>query len=180
MRIIREESVGVVIDIQEKLFPHISVNDELLRNISLLINGLKILDVPVILTEQYPAGLGKTVKQISMLLEGPEPVEKIAFSCCDEPRFMKKLEGVKKHFVILAGMETHVCVLQTCLDLMEKNYMPVVVRDCVSSRKPADREAALLRMQREGAIITSYESVLLELCRVAGTSTFKAISRLVK
>jgi len=180
MRILKEESVAVIIDIQEKIFPHIADNEALLKNTAVLINGLKILGVPVICTEQYPAGLGKTHKGISELLEGTDPVEKIAFSCCDEPHFIEKLEGLRKKFVVLAGIETHVCVLQTFLDLAAKDYTPVVVTDCVSSRKVSDRQTAIRRMQSDGAVLTTYESLLLELCRVAGTNQFRAISKLVK
>jgi nicotinamidase-related amidase len=180
MRIIREDTVAVIIDIQERLFPHMADKEVLLKNTTVLINGLKILGIPMILTEQYPAGLGKTVAEISSLLAGNSPVEKIAFSCCDEPHFMKKLDSLHKKYVVLAGIETHVCVLQTCVDLAAKDYVPVLVADCVSSRKETDRQTATWRMQSEGAILTSYESLLFELCRVAGTEQFRGISKLVK
>ena len=180
MRINKDEAVAVIIDIQERLFPHIEDNEVLQKNTSVLINGMKILGIPLLCTEQYPAGLGKTITGINMLLECASPVEKIAFSCCDEPLFMKKLGDLRKRFVILAGIETHVCVLQTCLDLLGKSYIPVVVVDCVGSRKSTDRQTALQRMQSEGAILTTSESLLFELCRVAGNDQFKDISKLIK
>jgi nicotinamidase-related amidase len=93
---------------------------------------------------------------------------------------MKRLDDLKKRFVILAGIETHVCILQTCLDLIGESYIPVIVVDCIGSRKPADRQTAIQRMQSEGALLTTSESVLFELCRVSGTDKFKAISQLVK
>ena len=181
MRILREQSIGLVIDIQEKLLPHIAGHEEVLHNTGILLEGLKVLEVPVLITEQYRKGLGPTVEKVQVALKSFEPMEKMTFSCCDDEDFVAALEKHKgKKNVIICGIETHVCVLQTCIDLLERAYQPVVVADCVSSRKIQDKEIAIERMRSEGAIITSYESVLFELARVSGTETFKAISKLVK
>ena len=180
MRILKEESVGLVIDIQEKLFPHMEQPELLLRNTSILIGGLNLLKVPLLVTEQYPGGLGNTVAEISRLIPEFMPVEKIAFSCCDEITLVNQLDGLSRKNVIICGIEAHVCVLQTVIDLVEKGYRPVVVADCISSRKPGDRLIALERMRYEGATISSYESILFELARIAGNETFKAISKLLK
>jgi len=180
MRILKEQTAGLIIDIQERLFPHIYKNEKIAENTRILIEGLKALDIPLLVTQQYTKGLGDTIPEIVEVLPGRSRIEKISFSCCDEPEFMKELIHLDKKFVIIAGIEAHVCVLQTALDLAEKNYVPVVVQDCVSSRKKNDFRMATERMRDEGIYITTYESVLFELCRFAGTDSFKQISRLVK
>jgi len=172
--------VALVIDIQEKLFPHIDNHDQLQTNCEILLSGLKVLDIPIIVTEQYPKGLGHTIKAVSDLITDFSPIEKLSFSCCGEKKFLEAVQGYSKRNVIIFGIETHVCVLQTVMDLIERGYHPVIIEDCVSSRKPKDRETALKRMAREGVIITTYESILFELCEVAGTDQFKQISKLVK
>lgn len=180
MRIERKLSAALVIDIQEKLFPHMHKHEELLRRTSILLEGLKVLQIPTLLTEQYPKGLGYTVEPISTLLEKPEAYEKMAFSCCVEPEFMKHLFALERSTVIVCGIEAHVCVLQTVLDLIEHGMVPVLVEDCISSRNPEDKRVAVERMRSEGALISTSESVLFEMTKVAGTEEFKAISRLVK
>lgn len=180
MRIIKEQSFGLIIDIQEKLYPHIHKCDILSRNTVNLIRGLKILNIPVILTQQYTKGLGETIPAIKEAIGDFDPIEKISFSCCDEPVFMDTIKQIKKKYVIIAGIESHVCVLQTTLDLIGLSYITVVIEDCVSSRKSRDKKTAIERMRQEGAIISTYESVLFELCRFAGTSQFKEISKIVK
>jgi len=180
MRILKEQAVGLVIDMQERLFPFITENEALTRNAGILIRGLQALQLPVIVTEQYTKGLGPTIKPLQDLMAGMEILEKSAFSCCDDLAFMKKLEELDRKFVVITGIESHVCVLQTTIDLLTHNYIPVVVEDCVSSRSLNDKRIAIYRMRKEGAVITTYESVLFELLRYSGTEEFKAISRLVK
>lgn len=180
MRINRKESAALLIDIQERLFPHMDQSDELLRKSVLLIEGLKVLDIPMVITEQYPRGLGSTLNEISALMAGDQPLEKIAFSCCDEPRVMQHEVMQNYRTIIICGIEAHVCVLQTVIDLRHAGYNAVVVHDCIASRNPEDKRVAVERMRSEGAVITSCESILFELARVAGTDEFKAISRLVK
>ncbi len=180
MRIIREDSAGLVIDIQERLFPHIHKHEELELNASILIKGMQCLAIPVLVTQQYTKGLGSTVPTIQQLFLNTEHIEKQAFSCCDEPDFIVRLMEIKKRFIIITGIEAHVCVLQTVIDLLEKGFVPVVAEDCVSSRKKNDKRHAIGRMRKEGAIISTYESILFELLRYSGTDDFKAISKLVK
>lgn len=180
MRINKESCTGLVIDIQEKLFPHMEQRDELLRKCLILIEGMKVLGVPVIATEQYPKGLGSTIEPVIQALENFKPIEKIAFSCNDEPEFRETLDRMGRNRVIICGIEAHVCVLQTVIDLVESGNIPVVVADCISSRNQEDKRWAIERMLSEGAIITTCESILFELTRVAGTGEFKAISRLIK
>ena len=180
MRILANETVALVIDLQEKLVPHIDNHKSLEKNCQILLSGLKVLGVPILVTEQYPKGLGHTLKNISSLINDFNPIEKLSFSCCGEKKFLEAIHQHGKRNVIIIGTEAHVCVLQTVIDLIERGYHPVLIEDCVSSRKPSDRETALKRMAREGVIITTYESILFELCEVAGTEQFKQISKLVK
>lgn len=180
MRILTENTAGLVIDIQERLLPHIFEHEKILRNVEILLEGFSILDVPIIVTEQYRKGLGPTLNEVQDKILKFEPREKMTFSCCDDQAFVLEMEAVKRKNVVICGIETHVCVLQTSIDLLAKGYQPVVVEDCVSSRKENDKKIAIGRMRQEGAIITSYESILFELTRMSGTETFKSISKLVK
>ncbi len=180
MRILKEKSVGLIVDLQERLFPHIFEHEKIERNTRVLIEGLKILDLPIMVTEQYKKGLGPTLASVSNALLKNPSIEKMSFSCCDNENFQVELERLNKKNVIMAGIEAHVCILQTVVDLIESGYHPVVVDDCVSSRKENDKRIAIERMRQEGAIITTYESILFELARISGTDSFKAISKLVK
>lgn len=180
MRILKENTVAIFIDIQERLFPFIHDKDTLEQNLVTLSAGLQTLEIPLLVTEQYTKGLGFTVPPLKIALGDHHAIEKTAFSCCDEPRFMTALNASGKQNVILCGIETHVCVLQTAIDLLQSGYQPVVIEDCVSSRKLSDKNTAIERMRKEGAIISSLESILFELARYSGTDAFKAISKLVK
>ena len=180
MRILREETAAVVVDIQEKLLPHIHEGDIMLANCLKLIEGLKILSIPVMVTQQYSRGLGSTVPAIVQMFLSFSHIEKISFSCLGEEAFNKEIAHLGKSNIILIGIEAHVCVLQTCLDLLEAGKCAVVVEDCISSRKQNDKHIAVERMRQEGARITTMESLLFELTRVAGDDTFKRISGIVK
>jgi len=180
MKVIKENTLAVLIDFQERLFPHMQNQDALKQNTVRLIRGLQALQVPLIVTQQYTKGLGETISDFCNTIGDFDPVEKISFSCCGNGDFMDQLEWQNKKFVIIAGIEAHVCVLQTVLDLLSGEYVPVVAADCISSRKAYDKEVAIERMRDEGAIITTYESILFELVEAAGTDVFKAISKIVK
>jgi len=178
MRVLKEESVAVIVDVQERLFPHMygyqpgTGSGNLEKFIVTLIRGLLVLDVPILVTQQYTKGLGPTIPSVHEVLGEYSPIEKLAFSCMDEQAFADALEKIGRKTVILAGIETHVCVLQTTLDMVRHGYNPVVVEDC--------KKTAIYRMREEGAIVTSCESILFELLRYAGTDTFRSISKLVK
>lgn len=187
MRIKRESSVAVMIDIQERLFPHMIEKDRLENNSIKLITGLKILNVPILFTQQYTKGLGETLASVKTALAAAEvaektlgPIEKTAFSCGGSAPFMKQLKSRDRSIVLLFGIEAHVCVLQTALDLQESGYSPVVVEDCTSSRKLNDKDIALNRLTLEGIRTTTCESLLFELCESADSKEFKDISRIVK
>jgi nicotinamidase-related amidase len=180
LRVNRNDSLAVIIDVQEKLFPLIYEHDQLAKNIIILIKGLKTLDIPMLVTQQYTKGLGTTVSPIHEALGNYEHVEKMAFSCCGDDKFTLELNTKNKKTVIVAGIECHVCVLQTTLDLLERGFRPVVIEDCVSSRKLNDKLIAIERMRNAGAVISTYESILFELTQVSGTEEFKSIVKLVK
>ena len=180
MRILQEETAAVVIDIQEILLPYIHDGENILQNCLKLIEGLQVLSIPIIVTQQYSKGLGSTVPSIIKKFPEFRYIEKISFSCYDEPAFKMQVSQLRKSNIILCGIESHVCVLQTCLDLLDAGFIPVVVEDCVSSRKPNDKKSAMERMRQAGSLITTMESILFELTRVAGNEIFRSISRIVK
>lgn len=180
MRIKKDNTIAVVVDVQEKLFPFISENEKLSDNIVKLIKGLKALGIEIIVTVQYSKGLGETIKPVKEALGTFQHLEKMSFSCCGFPDFMEIIKNSGKKNIIVCGIESHVCVLQTTLDLLESGFQPVLIEDCVSSRNLNDKKFAIKRMRQEGAIISTYESILFELLEVSGTDTFKAISKIVK
>lgn len=181
MRILKDETLAIAVDIQERLFPHIHEFEQLKKNTEILIDGLKALEIPMMVTEQYKKGLGDTIAGIKEKVENYPAYEKTAFSCCDHEACMKEIKkDSTKKFVILFGIEAHICLMQTAIDLKEKGYQPVIIEDCVASRNPENKRIAINRMLQEGVIVTSYESVLFELCRSAGSDTFKTISKLIK
>lgn len=180
MRINRENTAGLVIDIQERLLPAMEENEAFLNNCQILITGLQELGLPVLATQQYTKGLGETVEPIRSIIKNFKPIEKKDFSCCDEEEFANELEKVNATNIIICGIESHVCVLQTAIDLKEAGLNPIVVMDCVSSRSFANLDLAAERFRYEGIMMTSYESILFELTRSASAPEFKAISKLVK
>jgi nicotinamidase-related amidase len=224
VRILRGEAAALIIDVQERLFPHMQERDALESRLLTLVRGLQLLEVPLLVTQQYTKGLGETIPSILAAL-GWEPapnasgakeagdkkvpagtaaspvdptasparpattpvsalrppyLEKRAFSCCDEADFGAALAALNRSRVIVAGIEAHVCVLQTVVDLLAGGYTPVVVADCVSSRRAIDRDIALRRLQGAGAVLTTCESILFELTRTSTADIFRAISALVK
>lgn len=180
MRITKEHTIGLVIDIQDRLVPVMEENERLIENCTKLIQGLQILGLPLLVTQQYTKGLGETFEDIRSAIKDFQYIEKKDFSCYDEPVVAEKLalSGVKN--VIICGIESHVCVLQTAIDLKEAGYVPVVVMDCVSSRSFDDMDLASERFRHEGIMMTSLESILFELTRSAAAAEFKEISKLVK
>ncbi len=180
MRITVDDSIALIIDIQERLLPHIHDYDGLIAKTRLLIQGLQLLGVPLIITEQYPKGLGRTVGVVADLLQNYIHFEKTAFSCCDDEAIRSHLESTGRKTVLIAGIEAHVCILQTCIDLCLAGYRPFVVEDAVSSRKENDKKIALDRVKAEGGRLTTVESVLFELTGTSLHSSFREISKLVK
>jgi nicotinamidase-related amidase len=180
MRILKEHTVGLVIDMQERLVPVMEEREQLTNNCKKLVQGLQILDIPLLVTQQYTKGLGETIDEIKSLISDFQYIEKTDFSCMDEPVFAENLALSGAENVIICGIEAHVCVLQTALDLKEAGYYPVVVMDCVSSRSFDSVDLAAERFRHAGIVMTSMESILFELTRTARTPEFKEISKLVK
>ncbi len=180
MRIRVEDCAFIQVDVQERLFPFIFNNEELEKNLITLIKGLKLHKVPIIVNEQYKKGLGETIFSLKNLVCDYPHFEKLTFSCCGQEEGLAKLKSLGKKYIILAGIETHVCVLQTAMDLLEEGFIPVLVVDCVSSRKQIDKKVAIKRMIQAGVIPTTYESLLFELTVNAKNENFKEISKLVK
>lgn len=168
----------LVIDVQEKLIPLIPESARLIRNIAFLIDAARILQMPVQATEQYPKGLGATVGELAQRL--PERPDKVAFSCCAIPSVVDNFRRAARPKILLAGIETHVCVQQTGLDLLALGFRVYIPADGVASRYTVDHEQALRRLENTGAIITTCESAVFEWIGAAGTPEFKEISRLVQ
>lgn len=185
IRILKEDSLAIGIDIQERLFPHMHAKESLLPKMQTLIKGFRHLGLPIMLTEQYKKGLGNTISEIESafgddLPEGIMRPEKKHFSVLDHEAASAEIHRRSPKNLLLFGIESHVCVLQTAIDAIEVGFKPIVVVDATSSRNIADKETALARLTSEGAKLTSVEAILFELCRVSGTETFKSISALVK
>jgi nicotinamidase-related amidase len=182
-RLDRSNTVLVVIDVQEKLMPVIDAGEDVLRNIDRLVRGCHLLGIPAILTEQYVRGLGPTVAAVRNAFEettGYRPVEKDCFSVqrCDV--FAAQLAALGRKQVLVAGVETHVCVYQSIIDLIGAGYDVTVVADAVSSRTQQNKSIALQRLMSEGAKISSTEMALFELLVRSGSEEFRAVARLVK
>ncbi len=175
-----ENTTLVIIDIQEKLFRVMYEKEALSSNIQKLIKGTQVMDIPTILTEQNPDGLGPTIPEISNILSAVHPIPKFSFSCYREENFQRKLEELHRKQVLITGIENHICVYQTAIDLLGSGYEVQVVSDCVSSRTPENRDLGLKRMNTEGAKVTSTEMILFELLKSAKEERFKTISAIVK
>jgi nicotinamidase-related amidase len=183
MRLDRENAVLVVIDAQEKLMPVIDGAEGVTRNLDRLVRGAHVLGVPVLLTEQYVKGLGATVGPLRRALEetsGYQPIEKSCFSAQGCAAFTAQLAALDRRQVIVAGVETHVCVYQTAIDLLGSGVEVTIVADAVGSRTAENKEIALRRLVSEGVKLSSTEIALFEMTVVSGTGQFKAISKLVK
>lgn len=168
----------LVVDVQEKLVARMKYGPLMVANTARLIRAARVLDRPVWATEQYPRGLGPTVPELAGLL--PERPEKTGFSCCDVPELVEQLHGRGIRHVTLAGIEAHVCVAQTALELMRMGFLVQVPADAVASRGSMDWEFALRRLERAGAVISTTEAVLFEWIGCSDHPGFKAISALVK
>lgn len=176
----KEDAVLVLIDIQGKLARIVDKSEEVIQNIANVIQGAKVLGVPVLWLEQYPQGLGKTVEEISQFLTDEKPIEKITFSAYRTPEFVEALEATGRKKVLIAGIEAHICVYQTTADLLENGYEVEVLADCVSSRTELNREIGIEKMKQYGAKISSVEMALFEMKQIAKGDDFKAISKIIK
>jgi len=177
-----EKAVLIVIDVQERLCAAMDQNvlSQLTRNTGILLESAKELAVPVIFTEQYVKGLGSTLAELKQRVPAVSCYEKMSFSCCGNEAFVKQLKDSGRTQIIISGMETHVCVLQTVFDLLDAGFEVHVVKDAVMSRSNDNKQTAMEAMVLAGAVPTSTESVVFQLLKVAGTESFKKLSKLVK
>lgn len=180
MRILPEETCCVVVDYQEKIMPTIAEKELLLANSITLLQGLRILEIPITVTAQYAKGLGENVPEIRAAAGTEEYCDKKSFSVYGNAKVREKLQNFGRKNVILCGIEAHICVLQSVLDLAEAGYQPILVEDCVSARNLRDKETAIWRARTEGAIVTTSESLLFELTGSAEHERFGQISKLIK
>ena len=171
----------VVIDVQEKLFPVINEKETFLENLKILIKGFQLFDLPIILTEQVPEKLGPTVEPIKSLLPDTKPIIKSSFSCAADAGFSLKANYMTDcDGVVLAGIETHVCIYQTERDLIHRGQHVEVVTDAVSSRNPNNHQIALDRIRNNGGFLTTVEMLLFSLQEVAEGDRFRELIKLVK
>lgn len=177
-----DRAMLLVIDFQEKLLPRIDGCERMMQAARLLIRGVSIFELPVVVTEQYPKGLGSTDAALARDLEdaGAEFKEKMTFSSCGDRAVRTKLRELDREQIIVSGIETHVCVQQTTLDLLSMEYQVFVCADAVGSCRKTDYSFSLDRMLQAGAVMTTAESVLFELCGQCGTPRFKTLIELIK
>ncbi|MCQ2502001.1 MAG: hydrolase [Lachnospiraceae bacterium] len=180
MRADINNTIALIIDEQVKLMPVIHEKDIILHNTEILIQGLKLLDVPFIITQQYTKGMGMTEQCIFDVAGTEEYIDKRTFSCWDTDEIRQAVEASGKKQVLLAGVESHICLLQTAIDLIDAGYDVFVVENCVSSRRLSDKETAIRRMMQTGVQVTSYESILFELMRTSTHPNFRLVSKLIK
>ncbi len=176
-----EESLLVLIDFQERLFPSVDerYRKRILDSVPKLAKAAKILGIPVIHTEQYPKGLGKTIPDIAKHLD-TKPIEKSSFSCFGSEKFRDAVVESTARYLIIAGIETHICVNQTVFDSMDMGYTPILVEDATGSRRTSDHEIAVRKMENNGVLVESSEMLIYEWLESAGNRNFKRILELVK
>ena len=176
-----EKTALILIDVQGKLAQLVHRKETLFENLQKLVRGAQVLELPIFWNEQLPEKLGPTIPELVALLPPPQrPLAKATFSCCGNPQFLEALQKTGRTQLLLAGIEAHVCVYQTCIDLVRLNYEVHVVADAVSSRMAQNCEIALSAMKSSGAALTSVEMALFELLRVADGPRFKQVIQIVK
>ncbi|HEX8289729.1 MAG TPA: isochorismatase family protein [Pyrinomonadaceae bacterium] len=177
----REKAALVVVDVQEAFRSAIPEFPQIASRISIAVRGFQILNLPVLVTEQYPKGLGRTAEEILFSMPPEfEFVEKTAFSSYGAVSFIEKLQSTRASQIVLCGLESHICVNQTAHDLLNQNYEVHLLTDCIGSRYSQDKETAISKMQTGGAILSTMEMALFELLRDARHEQFKEIQSLIK
>lgn len=180
MKCRRDDTAVLVVDYQEKLIPAIYNKETLIPRTRMLLEGLQVLGIPVIISEQYPRGLGATVPEIREVVGDTKAYPKGSFSCWDDEGIQQAIKATGCKNILVCGTETHICVLESAIDMVADGYQVMLVEDCVGSRFPHDTEIGLRRAEQEGVRLSTAETVLFELTRVSGTPEFKAISKLIK
>jgi nicotinamidase-related amidase len=180
MKFVAGKTVLVIIDIQSKLWNVMHEKSSLLENAQKLVKAMRVLSVPIILTEQNPQGLGPTMPELRQFMPEVKAIPKFCFNCCQNSNFEQELKRFNRKQVLLCGIESHICVYQTALDLLSRGYEVQIVADVVSSRIQYNKEVALTRMQSEGAKLTVAEMAVFELLGSADGPLFKEILKVIK
>lgn len=175
-----EDATLLVVDIQDRLAVVMEEKDDVVKNTGHLVELAKLFDIPVIVTEQYPKGLGPTVHEVKEILPVYAPIEKTSFDCCGAEDFLDVVRNVNRKKIIVAGMETHVCVLQTVLSLIKEGYEIHLASDAICSRDARNKRIALDMMASAGAVVSCTETILFQVLRKAGTDEFKTMVKLIK
>jgi len=175
----KNNSILLVLDMQEKFRPAIFGFEELIYNTAKLIKIFQILKIPIIMTEQYPKGLGKTVMELNHMIKGKK-IEKTEFSCFDNNKFKTLIKKYKKKNLIITGVETHICILKTILEGIKQNYNVHLVVDATSSRKRLDKDVAIKRAEQSNAFMTTTETIVFQLMNSSKDENFKEISKIIK
>jgi nicotinamidase-related amidase len=170
----------VLIDVQEKLLRVMQNPDGVVKHCGILIQIARAFNVPILWCQQYPEALGLTVVPLAELLKGLSPMDKLSFSCCGAPDFVRRLEALGVEAAVLCGIESHVCVFQTAMDLLRQGLKVHVIADAISSRTEENKQIGLARMTAGGVIINSTEMVLFELLRTAEHPKFKELAALIR
>jgi len=178
--LIPEKTALLIIDIQERILPVISNHQRVVDNTLKLIKGFKVMSLPIYFTEQYPKGLGPTVSSLIEELGELKPFDKMSFSCSGAGDLFNEFKKKNLSQIVVCGIESHVCVQQTVLDLIENGFQVNLAADAVSSRKEIDYNTSIERMRHHGTEVTTTESILFELLNVCGTPQFKEVSKIVK
>jgi nicotinamidase-related amidase len=176
----RKNTALVIVDIQEKLLPYVIDKEKVVENVQMLIKFADIMSIPIILTEHYPKGLGTTVPEIANVLKDYAPLEKVIFSCCGAKGFTSRLKELGVSRIMIAGIESHICVEQTTLDVMHAGFEVHVIADAISSRTKENKKIGIKKMRQFGAVISSTEMAMYEIMERADTKEFKEVLKLVK
>jgi len=175
-----ESTALIVIDMQTKLWNVMHEKEQLLENTQKLLKGAQLLGIPIVLTEQNPDGLGPTIPELKQLIPQVNPLPKFCFSCFQDESFARAILGLNRKQLLVCGIESHICVYQTAMDLLNQGFEVQIIADAVSSRAARNREITLMRMQSEGARLTTVEMLLFELLQTARSPQFRELSRIIK
>ena len=181
MDLLNRENTGLlIIDVQEKLMEVMGRQQGIIENIIKLLHLSELFNLPIILTEQYPRWLGPTLKEVQERLPAYDPITKMHFNCCDVEAFNDRLEGERLQSVIVTGVESHICVFQTCACLLQRGYTVHVPQDAVDSRTDDNWRVGLELLREAGALITSTETIIYQIMGKAGTKEFKKMLKILK
>ena len=175
-----DNTLLVLIDIQGKLATLMHDKDNLYKNLEIIVKSMNFLKIPIVWMEQVPEKLGPTIRQVADILPDLEPIPKYTFSCCGNYQFLEKLGSIKRKQILLTGIETHICVFQTAVDLLADGYNVQVISECVSSRTKSNKALGLERINQAGGLTTSVEMILFELMKSTKADGFREITKIIK